>query len=131
MNRFLFMLLLSLPLMLAAQTSSVQISWVYDNVEKGYDHDSKCLIYVDGEQVGESSVTPETKPNSYKIAVDRGKHNIRVESWTLYEGKWEMHTVENDYSVDALYEGTHRLSKGKHKLSIVFDIDNGTEGKFK
>jgi hypothetical protein len=39
-----------------------------------------------------------------------------------YEGTWEEHTVANEYSLDALYEGEVSLKK-KLTLDLVFDID--------
>ena len=44
-----------------------------------------------------------------------------------YEGNWEEHTIENEYSVDCSYEeADYDFNKGSAKLYIVFDIDDRT-----
>jgi hypothetical protein len=43
--------------------------------------------------------------------------------WALYEGQWEEHTQDNNYSIDCLVDTEFKTTKSKHKLEIVFDID--------
>ena len=106
------------------------VSWSFLNIVEGYDHDNKCIIYVDGKQVGESSVTKETKPNSITVNVPQGSHDVKVMNYALYEGKWEEHTIANTYSIDCYYETNIKIKK-KSKITLVFDIDKQTEAKVK
>ena len=38
-----------------------------------------------------------------------------------YDGNWEEHTIANEYSIDALYEGEIKLKK-EVTINLVFDI---------
>lgn len=108
----------------------VKISWQFKNVVKGYDHQNKMIVYVDGNKSGESSVTKETTPNSMTVMVPKGSHRMRIENWALYEGKWELHSLENNYSHDFFWEGNVNATK-KKKIAFVFDIDAGQSVKVK
>ncbi len=108
----------------------VTLSWKFENVEEGYDHDNKCVVYVDGEETQTSSVTPQTKLNKMMIKVPAGKHDIQVISLAKYEGKWEEHTIDNDYSIDCVYDATIKAKKAV-KIDIIFDLDEGVSGKVK
>lgn len=104
--------------------AKLTVSWSFVGIIDGYDHDSKCIVFIDGNQVGESTVTKESKPNSITVNVEPGKHSVRVMNYALYEGQWEEHTVANNYSVDCFYEG-ELIFKKKKSITLVFDI--GTE----
>ncbi len=106
------------------------VSWVFCNIVEGYDHDSKCIIFIDGEQVGESSVAKESQKNSITITTTPGSHNVKVMNYALYEGEWEEHTVANEYSIDASYDNSMTI-KPKSMLSLLFDIDSGTSATTK
>ena len=41
-----------------------------------------------------------------------------------YEGNWEEHTTDNEYSIDAMYEEDITLSKS-YSIHLIFDIDKG------
>lgn len=106
------------------------VAWSFLNIVEGYDHDNKCIIYVDGKQVGESSITKETTANSITVSVPQGSHDVKVMNYALYEGNWEEHTIANNYSIDCFYESNIKIKK-KTKITLVFDIDKQTEAKVK
>ncbi|MBV6427385.1 MAG: hypothetical protein KIPDCIKN_01903 [Haliscomenobacter sp.] len=109
----------------AAQNASLTVYFTYINVEEGYNHDCKTQVYIDGALAGESAVVKEDKGGVVKVNVARGKHSLRVVNLSLYEDNWEEHTVDNDYSIDAIHEEDHVFKKPE-KLYLLFDIDSGT-----
>lgn len=113
-----------------AQTTSLTVNFIFTNVEEGYDHDTQARVSIDGEVVAESAVTPQSKGNTFKVEVPKGEHQLQIMNWALYEGKWEEHTVENGYSIDASYETKHKFKKSE-KLFLVFDLDAGSEVSWK
>lgn len=132
--RFIPILFLALFFAVSAQAQKMaplKVSWKFENVEPGYDHKNKCVVYVDGEEVAESSATLQTKPNTMKLEVPAGKHVIRVVNFALYEGVWEEHTVENNYSLDCVFEEEVKFSKKGRAISMVFDLDGEVVSKVK
>lgn len=109
----------------AQKKGTITVNASYKGIIEGYDHVNKTVVYVDGVQVGETSEQVQSKPNSCKVSVPRGKHDLRIVNLAYYEGTWEEHTIENEYSLDALYEGTVNLKK-KLTVNLVFDIEKET-----
>ena len=64
----------------------------------------------------------ESVKNKLVVAVDKGKHQVRIVNYAEYEGNWEEHSVENGYSVDAIYEDSIVFKKKARKVSLTFDI---------
>jgi hypothetical protein len=93
----------------------------YTGVQDGYDHINKTMVYVDGRLAGETSEMVQSKPNSCSITVERGTHDIRIVNMANYEGNWEEHTITNEYSLDATYEGEIKVKK-ELTINLVFDI---------
>jgi hypothetical protein len=106
----------------AQKQGTITIKTSYTGIVDGYDHINKTMIYVDGNLAGESSEMIQSKPNSFTVTVPRGEHDIRIINMAKYEGNWEEHTKVNEYSLDALYEGSVNLKK-KLTVNLVFDID--------
>ncbi len=105
---------------------TTEVSWQYLNVEAGYDHDSKLHIELDGNLVQVSSVVPESTLGRVLVEVPQGNHTITITSYTLYEGTWQVHTIENGYSVDALYSQQLEFKGKSKKIDLKFDLDSGT-----
>ena len=112
------------------KTAELSINYSFMGIEKGYDHPFKILVYVDEVVVGTSEVAPESKPGSIKVKVPKGSHKVYVEGQAQYEGVWEAHIMENNYSVDCTYNGEHAFKK-KHTLELIFDLDCCTKHTFK
>lgn len=102
--------------------AKLTVNWSFTGIIDGYDHDSKCIVYIDGEQVGESTVTKQSVPNSITVAVPKGSHKVKIQNYAFYEGHWEEHLKSNTYSLDAMYEGQLKLKK-KNTITLLFDID--------
>lgn len=105
----------------AKKQGIITINTRYAGIVDGYDHKSKTMVYVDGNLVSETSEQVQSKPNSCSVSIPRGKHVIRIVNMAYYQDKWEEHTIENEYSLDALYEGGIKLKK-KLTINLVFDI---------
>lgn len=113
------------------KTGTLTINTKYVGIVEGYDHLNKTQLYVDGKLMGESESKLESQPLRFSVKLPRGKHDIKILNLAFYEGNWEEHTVANNYSVDALYEGSIELKK-KKSISLIFDIDKAaTEVKIK
>ncbi|NVO21142.1 MAG: hypothetical protein HXX13_15675 [Bacteroidetes bacterium] len=108
---------------LAAQKmGKITVSTSFKGIIEGYDHINKTQLYIDGALAGESPESPESKPITFSADVPRGKHQVYVINLASYEGKWEEHTKDNNYSIDASYRGEIKLKK-KVDINLVFDID--------
>lgn len=105
----------------AQKTGVITINTSYNGILDGYDHICKTRVYIDGELAGETSEQVQSKPNSCSVIVERGTYDIRIVNMAKYDGNWEEHTIANEYSIDALYEGEVRLKK-ELTINLVFDI---------
>lgn len=122
--------LLLLPLLIclltfnafAQKTGVINVNARYKGVLVGYDHICKTMVYIDGKLAGETTELAQSIPNSCSISVEKGTHSIRIVNMTNYEGNWEEHTITNEYSVDALYEGEIKLKK-EITINLEFDIN--------
>jgi hypothetical protein len=103
-------------------TVPLTIAWKYTNVNEGYDYDSRMIVYVDGKQVATSAIFKQSKLGTMVVNVPKGNHEIVVENYALYEGEWELHSIENEYSIDAFYSANMSFEKKKRKITLTFDI---------
>ncbi len=102
--------------------AKLTIDWIFTGIIENYDHDSRMEIYIDGKQVATSTVSKQSVKNKIVVAVPKGKHTVKIVNYAEYQGEWEAHNRQNDYSLDAFYEYTADFKK-KDKLSLVFDIE--------
>lgn len=109
-----------------AQKTKLTVTYRFLNLVDGYDHNSKTEVWIDGKLVGTSKISKESEENSFTVKFPSGEHEINVINYAEYEGAFEPHTVENDYSIDCVYLAK-RTFKKKEKLFMSFDIDNGAE----
>ena len=123
----LFVLVTSLAIQ--AQTK-LTINFKFLNIVEGYDHTSRTQVFVDGELLATSEEFLESKGGKMKVVIPKGKHDVLVMNQALYEGEWENHTIENNYSIDCLYEEAGMKRGKKATLTLIFDIDSGTEVKW-
>lgn len=114
-----------------SQSSKLMVYVQFTGIEAGYDHETKTSVFVDGKEYGTSSVTLQSKTGSFAVEVPQGNHSLRVVNYALYEGNWEEHTIENDYSIDCVFESETKFSKKPQKLYLVFDIDSRTHYSWK
>lgn len=109
----------------AQKTGKITVNTKFIGIVEGYDHTCKTQVFVDGTLAGESAEAPESQAASVSVTVPRGSHEIYAVNLASYEGKWEEHTIENNYSIDAFYKGTVKVKK-KVSINLAFDIDKVT-----
>lgn len=107
-----------------AQTVPLKVTFKFVNIVEGYDHICKTEVFIDGNSVGESAEVKESVGTSFTVQVPTGTHDIRIMNYALYEGQWEEHTVENEYSIDCFYNESGHNFKKASKLFLIFDIDD-------
>ena len=93
----------------------------FTGIIEGYDLNTKTVIYMDGNLVGETTEQLQSEPNSCSVNLRRGKHTLRIVNMARCNGKWEEHTYKNNYSIDALYETKIKLKK-RMTINLLFDI---------
>lgn len=120
-HKILFFFFLLLTSKVYAVNGTLVIDWKFMNVVKGYDHQNKIVVYIDGKRVGEAKSTSQQVKGTFKCAVSTGKHSIKVVNFALYQGKWEEHTIDNGYSIDANYYVVRPFEK-ENNLSIIWDM---------
>ena len=111
--------------------STLVIKYSFKGIEEGYDHNSKAVISIDGEEVYTSRVHKESSSQTVTLKVPMGKFDLNLMMWAEYEGQWEEHSIDNNYSFDCAVDETFRASKKKHTLTIVFDLDKGVDFIYK
>jgi hypothetical protein len=110
-----------------AQSTQLTVTFKFINIVEGYDHNCKSEIFIDGESVAVSDEAKESVGTTFTASVPMGQKDFRLVNYAEYEGNWEEHTIENDYSIDCVYEdGGHKFGKKAEKLYIIFDIDSQT-----
>lgn len=125
MKKFTFLMALLLAGSFTfAQTVPLKVTFKFLNIVEGYDHDCKTEVFIDGVSVGESPTVKESKGCSFPVNVSTGNHDIKVVNYALYEGNWEEHSVENNYSIDCTWEESSHNFKKESKLFLVYDIDS-------
>jgi hypothetical protein len=109
----------------AAKGSAVplKIAWKYTHVKDGYEYDNRVIVYIDGKKVATSAIFAQSKLGTIVVDVPLGNHEILIESYALYQGKWELHSRENEYSIDAVYTTNMSFEKKKRSVNLIFDID--------
>jgi hypothetical protein len=114
-----------------AQSAQLTVFYEFRNIEEGYDHETKTQVVIDGKSVGESTPHKQSKKGMLTVNVPAGEHKLSVMNWAKYEGVWEEHTVTNNYSIDCMYEESHRFGSKPEKLYLVFDLDSGMQVSWK
>lgn len=101
---------------------TLTINYSFTHIETGYDHQTKCLVYIDGKLVMESEERPQSESTVLKLKVPKGTHHVRIVMMALYEGSWEEHSIDNNYSTNAFFDKNMNLVK-KNAITLVFDLD--------
>ncbi len=105
-----------------SQSTKFTVYVKFINVEEGYDHETRTTVFIDDQEVGTSAVTAQTKTGSFSVDVPTGNHSLKIVNYALYNGTWEEHTIENEYSFDLIHEEDHNFKKPE-KFYILVDLD--------
>lgn len=127
----LFLLVFCFSSSIFSQTSPLSITFKFAGITEGYDHVCKTQVWMDEDLLGESAEVNESKGGVFTVNVPYGDHALRIINLAKYEGEWEEHTIENNYSIDCLWEGTHTYSKKASKLFMLFDLNSATTVSWK
>lgn len=120
-------LLISSTNLLSAQNAKLTVKYSFKGLVEGYDHTAKTTIFLNGEELCTSDEHKESKPMKFTCEVAPGTYTVRIVNYAYYENIWEEHTIENNYSIDAVYEKEMTFKKKKkYTLALLFDIVNGT-----
>lgn len=118
---------LALMATFAIAQTQLTVTFKFINIVDGYDHNCKSEVFIDGKSVGVSPEGKESVGTTFTVTVPTGSSDFRLMNYAQYEGTWEEHTVENEYSIDCFVEEDgHSFTKKKEKLYIIFDIDKQT-----
>lgn len=119
-NALILCLLFTATSLSAQKMGKLTFDYVTINIVEGYDHDSRLVVYIDGEKIATSDVHKESDHKKLTVSVTRGKHKVRAVLETLYDGVWEEHIKENEYSVDSEYDSELTIKK---KMTIIMKMD--------
>lgn len=99
------------------------VSWKFIHVEKGYDHPSRMLVFVDDMEYGSSAESVESAGGTFVVAIPRGHHRVRIVNQSFVNGKWQDHKIIHNYSIDAVYEKSLEVKKAV-RVTLVIDLNN-------
>lgn len=115
-----------------AQNAKLTVKYSFTGIVDGYDHNTRTTIFLNDEELCTSKEHKESKDMIFSCDVPPGSYTVRVVNYAQYEGVWEEHTVENNYSIDAVFEKEMTFKKKKkYTIGLLFDLDNGTSVKKK
>jgi hypothetical protein len=111
--------------------SALKISYRFWNITEGYDHLSRAVIFINGEEV---LVTPDhlqSQPQEITVMVPLGQYELNLVMWALYDGVWEEHLLAYNYSTNCFINDIFESKNEKHSLEIIFDLDRDTFFQYK
>ncbi len=103
----------------------LKINWAFKNIEPGYDHLNKIVLFVEGFNKLESSAKNENESNSYAVKIPAGNYSVKIVNYALYNGNWEEHSIANKYSIDCIFERVMNITSDT-VIDLEFDLDNET-----
>lgn len=106
-----------------AQNSKVTIKASFAGIVDGYDNSSQYKIYIDDNLVLTTPAHNYSKPYKLKLQTTRGNHALKLVHYSLYEGNWEITSIDNNYTLDCTIEENINFGK-KTKIEILNDLDN-------
>jgi hypothetical protein len=123
--------LLSLILLLAAHAGfakekTVKLSIIYEfkGIEVGFDHLSIGQLFIDGKLAHETAPHLQSEKQQFTVNVPQGLHDIKLDLYAQWEGQYELHSIENGYSVDCIVQTVHEFKKKAVQFKVVFDLDD-------
>lgn len=120
----IFLVLFQCVLFSAFAQNSIQIVWDFKNIEPGFDHQNKIVVFIDNQPVAESETFLESERGSLNFKIKPSKYyKIRVVNYAWTDGEWEEHMISNKYSIDCIYEKNVKLKAQKTGLlHLTFDF---------
>lgn len=101
---------------------TMTVQWKFTNVEEGYDHRSRMLVFVDELEYGASGESIESAGGAFELLIPKGQHRIRIVNQSFVDSKWQDHTILNNYSVEAVYEKSIEIKKAI-QVTLLIDLN--------
>ncbi|MCE3295834.1 MAG: hypothetical protein K0R65_1548 [Crocinitomicaceae bacterium] len=121
-NLFLILFVLAGTVAVAQKPAKLKVTYNFENIVEGYDHQTKTEVYVDNKLVATSKEHKQSEPTTISVATTRGMHNIKVVNYAYYNGQWEARSTDNGYSTDGTVTKDWLLKK-KNALSVTYDLN--------
>lgn len=104
--------------------NSVRITWDFKNIEPGFDHQNKIVVFIDNQPIAESETFLESEVGTLNFRMPSSKfYKIRIVNYAWTDGEWEEHMISNKYSIDCIYEKNVKLKATKTGvLHLTFDF---------
>lgn len=118
----LILTLLFVNLGFSKSKGTLTINYSFSHIEVGYDHLTKCKVFIDGDLFFESKEHKQSEAQSFDLKIPKGNHKIRIVILSQYEGVWEEHSIDNNYSTNAMFTDEIILKK-KSTIHLEFDLD--------
>jgi soluble cytochrome b562 len=122
---FSIMLLLSAHLGFSKE-KTVKLTVVYEfkGIEEGFDHLSIGKLQIDGANKYETAPHLQSAKQQFTVDVAKSLHDIKLDLYAQWEGEYELHSIDNGYSVDCIVQTAYEFKKKAVQLKVVFDLDN-------
>lgn len=106
--------------LLTAQNAKLTVKYSFKGLVEGYDHTSKTMVFLNGEELCTSEEHKESNPMTFTCEVAPGTYTVRIVNYAYYENVWEEHTIANSFSIDAVYEKEMAFKKKKNTPSDYY-----------
>jgi hypothetical protein len=105
-----------------SKDKTVVVEWKFTGIAEGYDHLNRNKVFVDGAGQAVSKEVHQSEWGKYTLSLAKGIHHVKLVNEAYYDGKWQEHTFENEFSVNAIYECELDAAE-VGKIQLVFDLD--------
>ena len=121
-NLFLILFVLTGTFAVTQKPAKLKVTYKFENIVEGYDHQTKTEVYVDNKLVSTSSEHKQSTPTTINVKTTRGMHNVKVVNYAYYNGQWEERSIANGYSTEGTVTKDWLLKK-KNALEITYDLN--------
>jgi hypothetical protein len=103
MARLILLCLLGLShLVCFAQKRELQLFWEFEQLDPAFARMAKLQVIIDDTIISESGSFFMTGVGSWMDSLSIGTHQLEIRLFVRQSQGWELHSAENDYSIDAI-----------------------------
>lgn len=117
---YLILILSAISISGFSQNCKLYVKYTFLHIVEGYDHTTRCIVFVDGKEVYTEASHKQSAGGSFSITIPQGRHDIKIMNYADDKTVgWEEHTIANNYSQDLEYQkdDVQIPAKGKRKCS--------------
>ncbi len=103
-----------------AQKNELQLFWKFEHLDPAYARMARLQVIVDDTLTLESGSFSMNEIGSFFDSLSVGKHRLELRILVRQIQGWELHTVENDYSMDVLLDTMIDL---RSDLALHWELD--------